>query len=168
LNKISELASAALKEYFPDNTYSFFNYGDTDFKAETLKEVDGIEKLFGVFSLIAIVIASMGIFGLVALTVKSKTKEIGIRKALGSTVFGIYKLIAREYLLLAIVGNVIAWIPAWYISNKILQDFAYRVDISLWVFILGFLSSILLTIITIAFHTIKAARTNPVEALRYE
>ncbi len=168
LNKISELASAALKEYFPDNTYSFFNYGDTDFKAETLKEVEGIEKLFGVFSLIAIVIASMGIFGLVALTVKHKTKEIGIRKTLGSSIFEIYSLIAREYLILAVLGNIIAWYPAWIIVNKVLQDFAYRVDISLWVFILGFFSSILLTIITIAFHTIKAARTNPVEALRYE
>ncbi|NOQ25536.1 MAG: FtsX-like permease family protein [Bacteroidales bacterium] len=168
LNKISELASAALKEYLPDNTYSFFNYGDTDFKAETLKEVDGIEKTLGLFAFIAILIASMGIFGLVALTVKHKTKEIGIRKTLGSTVFEIYKLIAREYIFLAVLGNVVAWLPAWYISNKILQDFAYRIDISLWVFVLGFFSSILLTIITIAFHTIKAARTNPVEALRYE
>ena len=110
----------------------------------------------------------MGIFGLVALSVKHKTKEIGIRKVLGSSVFEIYKLIAREYLMLAVLGNIIAWTPAWYISNKILQDFAYRIDVSLWVFVLGFISSVLLTIITIAFHTIKAARTNPVEALRYE
>jgi putative ABC transport system permease protein len=168
LNKIKELASAALKEYLPDNSYSFFNYGDTDFRAETLDKVKGIEKLFGVFSLIAIVIASMGIFGLVALTVKNKTKEIGIRKALGSSVFDIYKLIAQEYLLLAVFGNVLAWFPAWYTINKILQDFAYRVEISIWVFVIGFISSLVLTFITIAFHTIKAARTNPVEALRYE
>jgi putative ABC transport system permease protein len=168
LNKISELASVALKEYFPDNMYSFFNYGDTNFKAETLKKVEGIEKLFGVFSLIAIVIASMGIFGLVALTVKNKTKEIGIRKALGSSVFDIYKLIAQEYLLLAVFGNVLAWFPAWYTINKILQGFAYRIDISVFVFVIGFISSLVLTFITIAFHTIKAARTNPVEALRYE
>lgn len=168
LNKIRELASAALKEYFPDNSYSFFNYGDTDFRTETLDKVKGIEKLFGVFSLIAIVIASMGIFGLVALTVRNKTKEIGIRKALGSSVTGIYKLIAREYIVLAVLGNAVAWFPAWYVGNKILQDFAYRIDISLWVFVLGFFSSILLTIVTIAFHTVKAARTNPVEALRYE
>ena len=168
LNKISELASAALKEYLPDNAYSFFNYGDTDFKAETLNKVEGIEKLFGVFSLIAIVIASMGIFGLVALTVKNKTKEIGIRKALGSSALEIYYLVAKEYLILAILGNLIAWLPGWYTINRILQGFAYRVDISFWVFVLGFLSSVILTIITIAFHTIKAARTNPVEALRYE
>jgi len=168
LNEISELASAALNEYLPDNVQSFFNYGDTDFKAETLKKVEGIEKLFGVFSLIAIVIASMGIFGLVALTVRNKTKEIGIRKTLGSSVFEIYALIAREYLVLAILGNILAWYPAWHISNKILQDFAYKIDIDIWVFVIGFISSLLLTFITIAFHTIKAARTNPVEALRYE
>jgi putative ABC transport system permease protein len=168
LNKISVLASAALKEYLPDNAYSFFNYGDTDFKAETLNKVEGIEKIFGFFTLIALIIACMGIFGLVALSVKHKTKEIGIRKVLGSSIFDIYNLIAREYLILAVLGNIIAWYPAWIIVNKVLQDFAYRVDISLWVFILGFFSSILLTIVTIAFHTVRAARTNPVEALRHE
>lgn len=168
LKEIKEKATNSLREIFPDHPYSFFYYGDTDFKSEVLIKVKGIEKLFGVFTFIAIIIASMGIFGLVALTVKNKTKEIGIRKTLGSSVFEIYRLIAKEYLLLAILGNIAAWYPAWYISNKILQDFAYRVEISLWVFVLGFISSILLTIITIAFHTIKAARTNPVDALRYE
>jgi putative ABC transport system permease protein len=69
---------------------------------------------------------------------------------------------------LAIIGNVIAWFPAWYFSNKILQDFAYRIDIGVFVFVIGFISSLVLTFLTIAFHTIKAARTNPVEALRYE
>jgi len=168
LKKVKELASASIKKYLPDNPYSFFNYGESDFKADTLNKVRGVEKSFGFFTIVAILIASMGIFGLVALSVKNKTKEIGIRKTLGSSVFEIYKLIAKEYIVLAIIGNAIAWVPAWYIINKILQDFAYRIDISLWVFVLGFISSILLTIITIAFHTIKAARTNPVEALRYE
>ena len=167
-DKIKEFASTTLKEFFPENPYSFFNYGDTDFKTETLNKVQGIEKSFGFFTLIAIVIACMGIFGLVALTVKHKTKEIGIRKVLGSSVFEIYKLIAREYLILAVLGNILAWFPAWFVVNKILQDFAYRIDINITVFVLAFISSILLTIITIAFHTVKAARTNPVEALRYE
>jgi putative ABC transport system permease protein len=168
LDKVKEVANIKLKEFLPENPYGFFNYGDTDFKEETLSKIKGIEKSFSFFTIIAIAIASMGIFGLVALTVKHKTKEIGIRKTLGSSVFEIYKLIAREYILLAILGNTLAWVPAWYISNKILQDFAYRIDISVFVFAIAFIASIILTIITIAFHTIKAARTNPVEALRYE
>jgi len=168
LDKVKEIANLKLKEFLPENPYGFFNYGDTDFKEETLSKIKGIEQSFSFFTIIAIIIASMGIFGLVALTVKHKTKEIGIRKTLGSSVFAIYKLISREYLVLAVLGNLLAWYPAWFISNKILQDFAYRIEISIWVFIIGFLSSILLTIITIAFHAIKAAQTNPVEALRYE
>jgi putative ABC transport system permease protein len=168
LENIRELATKTLRESMPDNPYSFFTYGNTNFNAEALNKVEGIEKSFGFFTIIAILIACMGIFGLVALSVKHKTKEIGIRKTLGSSVFEIFNLIAREYILLAVLGNVLAWIPAWYISNKILQDFAYRIDISVFVFVIGFISSLVLTFITIAFHTIKAARTNPIEALRYE
>jgi putative ABC transport system permease protein len=168
LDKVKETANLKLKEFLPDNPNGFFKYGDTDFKDGILKEVKGIEKTFGFFTIIAIVIACMGIFGLVALTVKHKTKEIGIRKVLGSSASEIFGLIAREYLFLAILGNVLAWFPAWYFSKKMIQDFAYHIEISIWVFVFAFVSSILLTIITIAFHTIKAARTNPVEALRYE
>jgi putative ABC transport system permease protein len=168
VDRIIEQATKTLRDHIPDNPFSFFSYGSIDFKKGTLNKAKGIEKTFGIFTFIAIVIASMGIFGLVALSVKHKTKEIGIRKTLGSSVFEIYKLIAREYIFLAILGNVLAWAPAWYVSNKILQDFAYRIDISVFVFVIGFISSLVLTFITIAFHTIKAARTNPVEALRYE
>ena len=168
VKELREKSTMAQAKFFPDDPYPFFNYGSNDFKIETLNKVQGIEKTFGFFTLIAVLIASMGIFGLVALTVKQKTKEIGIRKALGSSIFSVYKLIAIEYLVLAVIGNIIAWIPALFIIEKILQDFAYRIDISFWVFVFGFFSSILLTIITIAFHTLKAARTNPVEALRYE
>ncbi|MFO7842686.1 MAG: FtsX-like permease family protein [Bacteroidales bacterium] len=168
LSEIKESATALLRERFPDNPYSFFYYGDTEFKNQVISKLESTKQLFGIFTLIAIIIACMGIIGLIALNVKNKTKEFGIRKTLGSSVFGIYKLIAKEYLLLAILGNILAWYPAWYFSNKILQDFAYRIDINVWVFVLGFIASILLTIITIAFHTLKAARTNPVEALRYE
>lgn len=168
LKEIKKQTTESLREFFPDNPYSFFSYGDDDFKADILVKVQGIAKSFGFFTFIAIMIACMGIFGLVALTVKHKTKEIGIRKVLGSSVSEIFGLIARDYLFLVVIGNILAWYPAWYIMNKILQDFAYRINISIWVFALAFIVSILLTIITIAFHTIKAARTNPVEALRYE
>jgi putative ABC transport system permease protein len=168
LEKVKKQATATLREYLPDNPYSFIDYGERDFKAGTLNKVKSVEKAFGFFTFIAIIIACMGVFGLVALTVKGKTKELGIRKVLGSSASEIFSLIAREYLVLAFLGNIIAWYPAWYINHEILQDFAYRIDISLWVFVIGFISSILLTIITIAFHTIKAARTNPVDALRYE
>jgi|GEM_PF-311738 len=167
VSNIKKIADENRLEILPE-TGKFWDFDNTEFKVDTLNKVQGIEKLFGFFTAIALVIAYIGIFGLIALTVKHRTKEIGIRKVFGSTVAKIYGLIAREYLIMAIIGNVLAWIPAWYFSNKILQDFAYRINISYWVFFVGFISSIVLTIITIAFHTIKAARTNPVEALRYE
>lgn len=168
LSEIKESATNLLRERFPDNPYSFFYYHDAGFKDQILNRLESTEQLFGIFTFIAVIIACMGIFGLVALNVKNKTKEFGIRKTLGASVFSIYKLITKEYLLLAILANVLAWYPAWFFSQKILQDFAYRTDIGISVFFIGFLGSILITVATIAFHTLKAARTNPVEALRYE
>ncbi|MDA3952664.1 MAG: ABC transporter permease [Bacteroidales bacterium] len=167
VNDIKQIADENRMELLP-GTGKFWDFDDTDFKTETLNKVQGIEKLFGFFTTIALVIAYIGIFGLIALTIKHRTKEIGIRKVLGSSVTNIYSLIAREYLFMAILGNILAWMPAWYFSNKILQDFAYRIEINFWVFGLALIATILLTIITIAFHTIRAARTNPVKALRYE
>jgi len=164
IKKIADENRAELLPY----TSKFWDFDSTEFKIDTLNKVQGIEKLFGFFTIIALVIAYIGIFGLVALTIKNRTKEIGIRKVLGSSIANIYRLITREYLIMAILGNVIAWIPAWYFGNKILQDFAYRIDISIWIFVLALIVSIILTITTIAFHAIKAARTNPVEVLRYE
>ena len=168
LSDIKDSAATLLRERFPDNPYSFFYYGDTSFDEKMLSRLKGAEQLFGIFTLIAVIIACMGIFGLVALNVKNKTKEFGIRKTLGSSVFSIYKLITKEYLLLAMLANVLACYPACFLSQKLLQDFAYRTEISIWVFIIGFIGSVLITLFTIAFHTLKAARTNPVKALRYE
>lgn len=168
LSDIKESATTLLRERFPDNPYSFFYYGDTSFNEKMLSRLKGAEQLFGIFTFIAVIIACMGIFGLVALNVKNKTKEFGIRKTLGSSVFSIYKMITKEYLLLAILANILAWYPAWFLIQKLLQDFAYKTDIGIGVFVIGFIGSVLITLFTIAFHTLKAARTNPVEALRYE
>ncbi len=116
----------------------------------------------------AIVIACSGLFGLTLLNVVNRTKEIGIRKVLGATVTNVTKLINREFVWLVVAANVVAWPVAYFVMNLFLQNYAYRIPLSFWVFILAAALALIIAIFTISFHAIKAARANPVKALRYE
>ncbi|MCI0692119.1 ABC transporter permease [candidate division KSB1 bacterium] len=119
-------------------------------------------------SVFAIVIACLGLFGLSALSVTRRTKEIGIRKVLGASLGGLVGLINKEFLLLVVLGNVVAWPVAWYAMNRWLQGFAYRVEIGFGVFALAGAVALLIALLTVSTQAIKAALANPVEALRYE
>jgi putative ABC transport system permease protein len=116
----------------------------------------------------AIVIACVGLFGLSALTVAKRTKEIGVRKVLGASVAGIVGLLSREFVKLILVANLIAWPLAYIAMNSWLQDFAYRVDVGWWVFVLAGGLVLLIALLTVSYQAAKAALANPVEALRYE
>jgi putative ABC transport system permease protein len=124
--------------------------------------------IFTAFSTLAIVLACMGLFALSAFATAQRTKEIGIRKVLGANVAGIVSLIAKDFLKLTLMGVIIATPLAWYFMHRWLQDFAYRIDISAWVFILAGASAVLIAFITVSFQSIKAALANPVESLRSE
>jgi putative ABC transport system permease protein len=125
-------------------------------------------KIFGAFGFIAIFIACLGLFGLAAFTAGRRTREIGIRKVLGATASGIVNLLSREFIKLVLVANVIAWPAAYFAMNKWLQSFAYRIDISWWIFALAGMLTLLIALLTVSAQAIKAALANPVEALRYE
>ncbi|MES1216363.1 MAG: ABC transporter permease [Bacteroidota bacterium] len=117
---------------------------------------------------ISIFLASLGLFGLAALAAINRTKEIGIRKVLGASLPGIVKLLSKDFLKLVVIALLVATPVAWYFMNKWLQDFAYRISIGWWVFIISGLLAILIAFITIGFQAIRAGIANPVKSLRTE
>ncbi len=127
-----------------------------------------LRTIVGAFTVIGIVIACMGLFGLVRLAVEKRTKEIGIRKVLGASVGGIVALISGDFLKLVLLANLIAVPAAWYAMNRWLEDFAYRIDVGPLVFGATAAATLLLAFLTLAVQALRAALSNPVEALRYE
>ncbi|MHA4739038.1 ABC transporter permease [Dyadobacter sp. MSC1_007] len=120
------------------------------------------------FSILAILISCFGLFGLVTFSAEQRAKEIGIRKVLGASVTGIVALLSKDFLKLVIVAIIIASPLAWYATNRWLQDFAYKINIEWWVFILASAVAVGIALLTVSFQSIKAALTNPVESLRSE
>ena len=120
------------------------------------------------FSFLAVLIGCLGLFGMASFTAEQRTKEIGIRKVLGASVPGIVRLLAKEFLLLVIIANLIALPVAYFAMNRWLQSFAYRMDIHLWIFVLSAGLSLSIALITVSYQAIRAALANPVDSLRYE
>lgn len=144
--------------------YEFF---DQDFaKAYETEERTGV--IVSVFSVLAIFIACLGLLGLAAFTTEQRTKEVGIRKILGASVPGIVLLLLKDFIKWVIISNIIAWPIAYFALNKWLEDFAYRIDISLWTFVTASIIALLIAIFTVGYQSMKAATANPVKSLRYE
>ena len=154
------------KEYRPDYP---FDYTFLDNQLAGLYSKDQkIGDVFGIFAVIAIIIACLGLFGLASYTAEVRTKEIGIRKVLGAKVSGIVALLSKEFLLLILIANLIAWPLSYYFMNKWLNEFAYKTRFSFWLFIAAGVIAMIITILTISYQSIKAAIANPVKSLRYE
>jgi len=124
--------------------------------------------VFTTFSVIAILLACMGLFAVAAYSVMQRTKEIGIRKVLGANIPSIILLISKDFLLLVIIATVIASPIAWYTSGKWLQDFAYRINIQWWIFIAAGAASLIIAGLTVSVQALKAALMNPVKSLKSE
>ncbi|HEY0679355.1 MAG TPA: FtsX-like permease family protein, partial [Chitinophagaceae bacterium] len=120
------------------------------------------------FSILAIVVACLGLFGLANFISEQRTKEIGIRKVLGLSIQGIVKLLSKDFLKLVIIAFIVAIPVAWYFMHKWLQDFAYRVDISWWIFLMAGFVALMIAMLTVSFQAIKAAMANPIKSLRTE
>ena len=120
------------------------------------------------FAGIAMVISFLGLFGLTLFTVEQRTKEISIRKLLGASLFNITQLLSRDLVKLVMVGLLIASPIAWWFMNKWLQDFAYRITIGVWIFLLGYGLVFLIALIPVCLQGIRAAAANPVKHLRSE
>ncbi|WP_128543310.1 ABC transporter permease [Larkinella soli] len=125
-------------------------------------------KLFSLFTALSIFIACLGLFGLAAFMAQQRTKEIGVRKVLGASVAGIVLLLSKDFLKLVLIAIVIASPLAWYAMKSWLADFAYRIDIEWWMFVLAGLLAIGIALLTVSIQSIKAALMNPVHSLRSE
>lgn len=125
-------------------------------------------KLFTIFSFLAIFIACLGLFGLASFIAERKTKEIGIRKVLGASVPGLIGRLGINFTKWVLIANIIAWPVAWFAMNKWLQNFAYKVEIEIVLFIFAGLLSMVIALLTVSYQAVKAAVANPAQALRYE
>jgi putative ABC transport system permease protein len=145
-------------------TYSFID--DLYNKTYAAEQKTGI--ILNIFSVLIILVACLGLFGLVTYSAEQRTKEIGIRKVLGASVTQVTQMLSKEFLKLVIIASLIAFPVAWWAMNKWLQSFAYRINTSWWVFVVGGLVAMLIALVTVSFQTIKAAIANPVKSLRTE
>ena len=140
----------------------------SEFEYEALENTDGIKLVFKIFSILAIFIATMGLIGLSIFNNNRRTKEVGIRKVMGAHSGIIMKLLLSEFMKLVLLSNLIAIPVAYLILKKIFQIFSYSVDLKLSVFVLVFLLSVFLSLITVTYQAFRTARSNPVNSLRYE
>ena len=127
-----------------------------------------LHRIIGYGTLLAISVGCLGAFGLTAFAVTRRTKEIGIRKISGASVTDVVSLLSREFVLLAGIANVIAWPAAWWAMDRWLRDFAYRIDPGVGTFVMGGVLTFAVVLLTVSARTVRAARANPVDALRYE
>ncbi|MEJ2617770.1 MAG: ABC transporter permease, partial [Ignavibacteriaceae bacterium] len=146
-----------------------FEWHFLDKQIEQLYQADQrMMKVFSICSLLAIFTSCLGLFGLVSFFVQRKTKEIGIRKILGASVPGVIFLLTKELTKWVLIANIIAWPVAYYVMQNWLQDFAYRIELSWWMFLAAGGIALIIALATVGFQAIKAATANPIESLRYE
>ncbi|MEO9022015.1 MAG: ABC transporter permease [Ginsengibacter sp.] len=144
-----------------------YSFMDEDFN-NSYKAEQKMGGLSMTFSILAILIACLGLFGLITYAAEQRTKEIGIRKVLGASVSDVWAMLSKDFLKLVLIAALIAFPVGWWAMNKWLQSFAYRIHISWWVFLIAGVTAILIALITVSFQAIKAAVANPVESLRSE
>ncbi|MBA3647364.1 MAG: ABC transporter permease [Chitinophagales bacterium] len=145
-------------------TYTFL---DGEYQ-ELYRSEQRMGSVFGLFTFLSLFIACLGLFGLSAYTAERRTKEIGIRKVLGATASNLVALLSKDFAKLVLVAVIIAFPMAWWAMNKWLSDFAYRIDISPWVFVAAGLVALIIALLTVSFQSVKAAVMNPVKSLRME
>lgn len=166
LPNVMQQVQSAFKADMPNSS---FDYEFLDDHVQSLYASDQYTaNTTTVFSLLAIFVACLGLFGLAAFIAEQRTKEIGIRKVLGASVSGITTLLTGDFLKLVIIAILIASPIAWYVMNKWLMTFSYRTDISVWSFVIAGVTAILFALLTVSSHAIKAAIANPVKSLRSE
>jgi len=153
-------------QFFPGNLFDYFFLDEHFNKQYANDQLFG--KVFTIFASFAIFIACLGLLGLSLFATTQRTKEIGVRKVLGASVSNIVMLLSKDFIKLVLIAFTIASPVAWYIMHTWLQDFAYRINISWWIFIAAGLLALIIALLTISFQSIKAAVANPVKSLRTE
>ena len=170
-------ATAVMSEALPEiesifkeyDKFDLFDYSFVDENyAKKFREEERVGKLAGLFTLLAIIISCLGVFGLAAYVAERRTKEIGIRKILGASVPQLWQMLSKEFVLLVFLGCVLAVPLAYYYLNDWLQEFDYRTEMNAWVFLLAGLMALVITLSTVSFQAARAALANPVDALKEE
>jgi len=151
-------------QFTPDYPIEY-KFLDENFE-QMYKAEDKLRSLLSIFTAMAIFVGCLGLFGLAAYTAEQRRKEVGIRKVLGATTKGVVLLLSKDFVKLVVISLLIASPFAWFFMNKWLQDFAYRMNISVWIFIVAGALTILIALLTVSFQAIKAAMANPVKSLR--
>jgi putative ABC transport system permease protein len=153
-------------EFFPGNLFDYY-FLDEKFN-EQYKNDQLFGKVFAIFSGFAIFIACLGLLGLSLFATTQRLKEIGVRKVLGASVSSIVTLLSKDFFRLILIAFIIASPVAWYIMHHWLNDFAYRIHISWWIFAVAGITAVIIALATVSFQAIKAAMANPVKSLRIE
>jgi len=154
------------KQLNPDTPFSY-NFLSDVFRWDYISD-QREQQLIGAYTFVAILISCLGLLGLITYTVTQKAREIGIRKVVGASEANIVMLFSKQYFKLIFIANIIAWPVGWYLMNNWLTGFAYRINISWWMFAASLSAGVIIAFSTIAFKTVKAAMANPVESLRAE
>ncbi|MGA0559781.1 ABC transporter permease [Larkinella sp. VNQ87] len=152
--------------FFPGNPFEYF-FLDEHFNAQYQAD-QRFGQVFGLFTGLAILVACLGLFGLASFTTAQRTKEIGIRKVLGASVFEIVQMLYKEFALLVLIACVVATPLAWYAVSQWLQGYAFKSEVQWWLFVLPFVVVLLIALLTVSFQSVKAALMNPVTSLRSE
>ncbi|TLV01015.1 ABC transporter permease [Dyadobacter luticola] len=161
-----EVLKKSWKENFPMRPFEY-HFLDSEFD-EMYKAENKVSTILELFSVITVAISCLGLFALIAFIAQQRTKEIGVRKVLGASVASIVMLLSRDFMKLIFAAIILASPVAWYFMSGWLEDFAYRIQISAWVFVLAAIIAIVITLLTISFQSIKAALADPVRSLRSE
>ena len=154
------------QEFVQNNPLQYY-FLDEDFEKMYVQEKQNASMAV-IFSILAVFIAALGLFGLTSFTVEQRTKEIGVRKAMGSSVAGVYIVISQEIIILISISALIAWPLIYYIANKWLENFYYKISPGLFSFIAGLSIALGIALLTISYRILRAARVNPAQSLKYE
>ena len=154
------------KKYNPSSPF-VYKLTDDEY-AKKFNDEKRIGNLATFFSILAIFISCLGLFGLASFVAEQRTKEIGIRKVLGATIYNLWQMLSKEFVVLVLIACLIAVPLAYYSLNNWLQNYEYRTTISWWVFAIAIGGALLITLLTVSFQAIKVAIANPVKSLRTE
>jgi len=157
---------SVFKKYNPASPFDY-QFTDENY-AKKFSDEERIGKLASIFAILAIFISSLGLFGLASFVAEQRTKEIGVRKVLGASVFNLWKMLSKDFVGLVVISCVIAAPIAWYFLSGWLKGYKYHTTISWWIFVVSCLGALLITLLTVSFQAIKAAVANPVKSLRSE
>ncbi|MFA8300574.1 MAG: ABC transporter permease [Hyphomicrobiales bacterium] len=168
IDEVKEELDVLLRNNFPSALGPFEKVSQEKSNEGKFTQLASLEKMFLFFTVIGLLIAAIGIFGSVALSLNSKNKELGIRKVLGCSPFPIFYLVTKSYILQVLLGNIISWPLAYYALSYLLEKYPYRVDIEIYFFVLPLFIILFVVLITTSYHVVRAIKLNPVDVIKSE